>query len=491
MIAMKQILYRSTNNHAEKVNFETALLRGLAPDYGLYMVDRADIPRLDMDAIRAMRGMSYGRIAFEVLHPYLAAEIPDNALAALLDDAYREEIIPTEVQRVTEDASLMWLTKGPTYSFKDYAARFFGRVLNYFLARQGLRRVVVVATSGDTGGAVADALWGLNNVDNIVFFPRGAVSEGQRRQMTTLGRNVHAFEVNGDFDVCQALAKHLLGDQAFAEKVFGDRERLTSANSISLGRLLPQAVYPFFAYSRIAADGGPLAASVPSGNFGDMMGTVIAKAMGLPISRIICGVNENREFPDFLYSGTYTVAASRQSPSSAMIVSHPSNLARLVDFYGGRMADERDPATGSVSRPGVIGRMPDMEEMRRDLFSVSVDNPQHYRTMKEVFEKYRIILDPHGAVGWRALELYRSGGDPTEAVVYETADPGKFPCDVEKAIGIVPDLPVGMKKQACLPERSYTLREEPHAADMRRTVSPAQIKEAKEQIALIFAAGAR
>ncbi len=236
---------------------------------------------------------------------------------------------------------------------------------------------------------------------------------------------------------------------------------------------------------------GRWSASVPSGNFGDMMGTVIAKAMGLPISRIICGVNENREFPDFLYSGTYTVTASRQSPSSAMIVSHPSNLARLVDFYGGRMADERDPATGSVSRPGVIGRMPDMEEMRRDLFSVSVDNPQHYRTMKEVFEKYRIILDPHGAVGWRALELYRSGGDPTEAVVYETADPGKFPCDVEKAIGIVPDLPVGMKKQACLPERSYTLREEPHAADMRRTVSPAQIKEAKEQIALIFAAGAR
>ncbi len=168
---------------------------------------------------------------------------------------------------MTEDTSLMWLTKGPTYSFKDYAARFFGRVLNYFLERRGLRRVVVVATSGDTGGAVADALWGLNNVDNIVFFPKGAVSEGQRRQMTTLGRNVHAFEVNGDFDVCQALAKHLLGDQAFAEKVFGDRERLTSANSISLGRLLPQAVYPFFAYSRIAADGGPLVGERALGKF--------------------------------------------------------------------------------------------------------------------------------------------------------------------------------------------------------------------------------
>lgn len=491
MTAMKQILYRSTNNQAGEVNFETALLRGLAPDFGLYTVHRADIPRLEMDAIRAMRLMSYGRIALEVLRPYLTAEIPENALAALLGDAYRDDAIPTAVQRVTETTSIMWLTKGPTYSFKDYAARFFGRILNYFLERRGLRRVVIVATSGDTGGAVADALWGLSNVDNIVFFPKGAVSEGQRRQMTTLGRNVHAFEVIGDFDVCQALAKNLLGDRLFAEKAFGDRERLTSANSISLGRLLPQAVYPFFAYARIAADGRPLIASVPSGNFGDMMGTVIAKAMGLPLSRIICGVNENREFPDFLYSDTYTVTASRRSPSSAMIVSHPSNLARLVDFYGGHMADERDPATGDVVRPGVIERMPDMEEMRRDLFSVSVDNPQHYRTMKEVFEKYRIILDPHGAVGWRALELYRSGGDRTEAVVYETADPGKFPYDVEQAIGIVPALPPGVKRQARLAERIYTLTEEPHTTAGGRTASPGQIKEAKEKIALIFSAEAK
>ncbi len=491
MTVMKQIFYRSTNNRAEKADFETALLRGMAPDYGLYMVDRGDIPKLGMDAIRAMGPMSYGAIAFEVLRPYLWAEIPDAALAGLLDDAYREETIPTEVQRVTEDTSIMWLTKGPTYSFKDYAARFFGRILNYFLERRGLRRVVIVATSGDTGGAVAHALWGLSNVDNIVFFPKGAVSEGQRRQMTTLGGNVHAFEVKGDFDVCQALAKNLLGDRSFAEKAFGDADRLTSANSISLGRLLPQAVYPFFAYARVAADGRPIIASIPSGNFGDMMGTVIAKAMGLPLSRIICGVNENREFPDFLYGNTYTVSASRRSPSSAMIVSHPSNLARLVDFYGGHMVDERDPATGNVVRAGVIERMPDMEEMRRDLFSVSVDNPQHYRTMKEVFGKYRIILDPHGSVGWRAVELYRSGGDPTEAVVYETADPGKFPDDVERAIGIVPDLPPGMERQKRLPERIHTLGAEPDTAAGAHSVSPGQIREAKEKIADIFSGDRR
>ncbi len=484
---MKQILYRSTNNPAEKVNFEDGLLRGMAPDYGLYMVARQDIPQLGLDVIKGMTRMSYAEIAFQVLYPYLGTEIPEKDLAPLLDDAYREDKIPTDVQQVAEKTSIMWLTKGPTYSFKDYAARFFGRALNFFLNRRGLRRVVVVATSGDTGGAVADALWGLSNVDNIVFFPRGSISEGQRRQMTTLGRNVYAFEVNGDFDVCQALAKKLLGDRPFAKEVFRDADALTSANSISLGRLLPQAVYPFFAYSRIAADGGELLTSIPSGNFGDMMGTVIAKGMGLPVSRILCGVNENREFPDFLDSGVYTVSASKVSPSSAMIVSHPSNLARLIDFYGGHMFDERDAATGDVVRPGVIDRMPDLDEMRRDLFSIPIDNAQHYRTMKEVYDRYGVVLDPHGAVGWRTLEVYRQGGDTTPAVIYETADPGKFPEDVQAAIGITPPLPPGMQQQAGLPERIYTIASTPEAVNGQRTLSAQQVDEAKETIAGIFA----
>ncbi len=358
---MKPVLYKSTNNPDERVNFETALLRGMAPDYGLYMVPRQDIPRLNRDLIMSMDAMSYATIAFEVLFPYLQSEVSAQDLRPLLYDAYSEEKIPTRIEHVTGKSFIMWLTGGPTYSFKDYAARFFARILNYFLKKRGLRRVVVVATSGDTGGAVADALWGLDSVDNVVFFPRGSISEGQRRQMTTLGNNVYAFEVNGDFDVCQALAKGLLGNQRFAADVLGDPEILTSANSISIGRLLPQSVYPFFAYSRIARGKEGLIASVPSGNFGDMMGTVMAKAMGLPIEKIICGVNENREFPEFLETETYTVRASIKSPSSAMIVSHPSNLARLIDFYGGHMYDERDPKTGNLIRPGVIDRMPDME----------------------------------------------------------------------------------------------------------------------------------
>lgn len=480
------VFFKSTNNPKEKITFEAAFLRGLAPDYGLYTVAREDIPRLNPTEISQMRGLSYAEIAFRVLSPYLQAEVPPDTLKSLLADAYREDRIPTDINNITGKSWIIWLTKGPTYSFKDYAARFFGRMLDFFLGRNGLRRTVVVATSGDTGGAVADALHGLFNVDNIVFFPKGSISEGQRRQMTTLGGNVYAFEVNGDFDLCQALAKYLLGDRQFARDVFGADDHLTSANSISVGRLLPQAVYPFFAYSRICRGREPLIACVPSGNFGDMMGTVLAKAMGLPISRILVGVNENDEFPQFLQTGTYTIKATRNCPSSAMNVSHPSNLARLIDFYGGHLFDQRDPATGNVLCPGVISRMPDLEEMRKDLFSVSIDNEQHYRTMREVYQEFGIILDPHGAVGWRTLEIFLQSVHDQLAVVYETADPGKFPEDVEKAIGLIPELPPGMKRQANLPERIYSITERPEITPKGLYLSPRQIEEVKGKIREIF-----
>jgi threonine synthase len=484
---MKKITYYSTNNAGERINFETALLKGMASDYGLYMVARKEVPILDSETIKSMRAMSYAEIAFEVLFPYLWSEIPAEQLRLLLNDGYREDKIPTLVQHVIGGTHIMWLTHGPTYSFKDYAARFFGRSLNYFLGKRGLRRVVVVATSGDTGGAVADALLGLDSIDNIVFFPKGSISEGQRRQMTTLGGNIYAFEVNGDFDICQALAKNILGDTQFAREIFGDPERFTSANSISLGRLLPQAVYPFYAYSRLTDEkAGEFIASVPSGNFGDMMGTVVARQMGLPVKKIVCGVNENTEFPDFLSSGEYVVKSSIKSPSSAMIVSHPSNLSRLIDFYGGHLYDERDPSTGQVVRPGIIDRMPDIENMRRDIFSIGVNNPLHYETMKSVYETYGVILDPHGAVGWKSLEIFLNGHHDRPAVIYETADPGKFPEDVEKAIGIIPELPPGMKRQATLKERIYCIEANPEYTLQGLQLSNGQIEEAKAKVREIW-----
>ncbi len=483
---MANELFYSTNDKGKKVNFQTALLQGLAPDYGLYMIACKDIPKLEPETIKQMKQASYSEIAFFVLNPFLKQEIPEKDLKNLLNDAYNEEKIPTETEEVIGKTHIMWLTQGPTYSFKDYAARFFARALNYFLGKKKLKRTVIVATSGDTGGAVADALHGLDNVTNIVFFPKDSVSEAQRRQMTTLSDNIYAFSVNGDFDVCQALAKTLLGDKEFAKEIFNDAERFTSANSISLGRLLPQAVYPFFAYAKIANYPEPMIASIPSGNFGDMMGTVLAKQMGLPINKIICGVNENKEFPNFLKTGKYLVEASKNSPSSAMIVSHPSNLARLIDFYGGHMYDERDPQTKRVIKPGIIDQMPDLKEMQKDLYSIGIDNKDHYKTMKKVYNKYNVMLDPHGAVGWQSLETYLNGKHDQLAVIYETADPEKFPDDVQKAIGIIPAVPSGIEKQAQLKERIYTIENEPEYNKAGLKLSEKQINEAKLKIKEIF-----
>ncbi len=480
------ILYHSTNNRTENVSFRDALLKGIASRYGLYMMPRSAIPRLNSSDINDMGSKSYAEIAFTILFPFVSPDIKEKVFLDILKDAYNESIIPVDLQNITVETYILWLSKGPTYSFKDFAARFFGRVLNHFLDESGLKRTVIVATSGDTGGAVADALQGLSNISNIVFYPKNSISEPQRRQMTTLKKNIHAFAVNGDFDVCQEIAKNLLSDKNFAAACFDDENRFTSANSISLGRLLPQAVYPFFAYSRMNTGGKPFIASIPSGNFGDMMGTVIAKEMGLPIEKIVCGVNENREYPEFLYTGKYRVQASTWSPSTAMIVSHPSNLTRLIEFYGGHMHDERNKATKRVTTTGIIEKMPDMNEMRKDIYSVSISNKDHYETIRQVYETFGVILDPHGSVAWKSLEEYLEGRHRSPAVIYETADPGKFPEDIKKAIGITPPIPDGIDSQKSLEERIYNLSSQPYIDKTgSKRMSEEQYSEVKEKIKAI------
>lgn len=481
------INFYSTNNKREKADFKTALLKGLGSNYGLYTLERKSIPKISKRKIAAMQKMSYAQIAFEVVWPYLEGNISEKDLKVILNDAYNEKIIPTRLQHLCGLTHIMWLTNGPTYSFKDYAARFFGRILNHFLKKEKKKKVVIVATSGDTGGAVADALWLLDSIDSIIFFPKGSITKRQRRQMTTLQRNIYAFEVNGDFDVCQTLAKRILGDFFFAKKVFGDKDIFTSANSISIARFIPQAVYPFYAYSRLAKNHEPLIASVPSGNFGDMLGTVIAREMGLPISKIVCGVNENDEFPIFLETGKFVVKPSVKSPSSAMIVSNPSNFARLVDLYGGHVYDKRDKS-GKVVENGVIDKMPDINSMRSDIFSVSVKNKEHYTAIKEAYEKYDVLMEPHGAVGYRVLDAFLDGRHDKLSVIYETADPGKFPDDVKKAVGFFPKVPKRMKEQEKLKERIYSIDSAPLTMkDGSLSLSDEQLNEAKEKIREIFA----
>lgn len=477
--------FYSTNNKDSLVTFEDALLTGMPADYGLFMMDAATIPKLTRQHIAALRGKSYADIAHTILSPFLAEEFDAETLHELLKDAYNPEHIQAPLQHVNENTDILWLTHGPTCSFKDFAARFFGRTLNHFLKARGKRRLVVVATSGDTGGAIADALHKLDSVFCVVLYPAEGVSEVQRRQMTTLGDNVYAVAVQGDFDVCQALAKRLLNDVDYAARVFGDPAFITSANSISLGRLLPQIVFPFYAYSQIDVGvGEPIVLSIPSGNFGDMMGSVIAKHMGLPIEKIICGVNENKTFSDFLITGEYNVRPAVYSPSSAMIVSHPSNVIRLIDLYGGHIYDERD-TSGRVVRAGVIDIQPDMLALRRDIYSCSVDNKQHYETMRRFFADTGIIIEPHGAVGVETLQIYREQFDSrTHAVIYETADPAKFPADVVEALERAPETPAQIERQKKLPERVFTMQQAAIISPLLgKTCSDEQYQELTEHIA--------
>ncbi len=476
--------FYSTNNKETSVSFEEALLTGIPKDYGLYMMAPESIPQLKPHDITALRGKSYADVAFAVLAPFLKEDIDLVTLKTLLDDAYNPAAISAPLQKVNDNTDILWLTQGPTCSFKDFAARFFGRTLNHFLKKHGKRRLVVVATSGDTGGAIADALHNLDSVFCIALYPAQGVSEVQRRQMTTLGNNVYAIAVQGDFDVCQALAKRLLNDAAYATQTFNDAEFITSANSISVGRLIPQIVFPFYAYSQMSiADGEPIVLSIPSGNFGDMMGSMIAKHMGLPLEKVVCGVNENKVFTDFLLTGEYNMRPAVYSPSSAMVVSHPSNVIRLIDLYGGHIYDERDNE-GKVVRAGVIDIQPDMMKLRQDVYSCSVDNAKHYETMKQFYADTGIIIEPHGAVGVETLAVYREQFDSrTHAVIYETADPAKFPSDVVQALDRAPETPAQIERQKKLSERIFTMQQASIVSPLLgKTCSEEQYQELTELI---------
>jgi len=302
--------------------------------------------------------------------------------------------------------------------------------------------VILTATSGDTGSAVAHAYHGVPRVHSVVLFPIAEVSARQRKQMTTLGGNVTTLGVDGKFDDCQAMVKRAFADPDLAGI------RLSSANSINIGRLLPQAVYYLYAYVRLADVGArePIIFSVPSGNFGDLMGGVLAWRMGLPVSRMVVATNANDEVPVFLATGEYRkIVPSRVCISNAMNVGHPSNLARLVHLYGGWM-DET----------GALRETPDMDRLRCDFFAVSISDEETRAAIREVWREYRVVLEPHGAVGWAGLERYlRAPGVPGDplAVSIETAHPAKFPEEIRALLGIDPELPPSLAGIEAKPEQ--------------------------------------
>lgn len=427
--------YYSTNLRAAEVSFPQALLKGLAEDRGLYLP--RSIPRFTPAELASLKGMDYPGLAFAVLSKFLAEDIPAEDLKRLVDDAYNYAV---PLEQVTDRRYVLRLDQGPTASFKDFAARMMARLMQYYLQRENRRLLILTATSGDTGSAIANAFYGLDAIQILVLFPKAEVTARQRKQMTTLGQNIRIVGIDGKFDDCQALVKQAFNDPALAYL------NLSSANSINIGRLLPQSVYYFYAYTWLAEYPEPAIFSVPCGNFGDLMGGLIAKNMGLPVRKFIVATNSNDEFPLYLQTGEYQVISpSRNCISSAMNVGHPSNVARLIALYGGRM-DEN----------GRILQQPDLDKLREDLYGISVSDPQTSATIISAWQQFQLLLEPHGAVGWSGLETYLQE-HPEDSdllcVSLETAHPAKFPEKIRELLGFDPALPPALQDLESKPEQ--------------------------------------
>ena len=367
-------------------------------------------------------------MAYAVTKRFLSGEVSDASLRSIVRESYD---FPVPLEHVSDRVYIMRLDRGPTAAFKDFAARMMARLMQYFLKREGKQILILTATSGDTGSAVAHAFHGADNIDVVVLFPRREVTDMQRRQMTTLGGNVSCLAVDAKFDDCQRLVKQAFNDPELRGL------NLSSANSINFGRLLPQTVYYFYAYANLAREAGErVVFSVPSGNFGNLMGGVLAREMGLPVEKFVVATNENDEFPRFLASGKYKpIRPSKECISNAMNVGNPSNLARLIHMYGGFL-DEK----------GVLRKNPRLEELHKDFYSVSVSDEETRNAIKEVYDRYAMMLEPHGAVGWAGLAAYlKESGWRELSVCLETADPAKFPEEIVRVLGVTPKTPESMR----------------------------------------------
>jgi threonine synthase len=424
---MDAIKYFSTNLHSPDVEFKDALLKGQAPDKGLYMP--CEIPQINPREICEFSKYEYFQIAYEVIRRFLAGQIPDDDLLSLCRDAYNYEV---PLEQVYQKKYVMRLDQGPTASFKDFAARMMGRLMQYYLKKEKRELLILTATSGDTGSAIANAFYGLDNIKVVVLFPREEVTTRQRKQMTTLGKNIQILALDAKFDDCQALVK-----QAFADPEL-DYLSLSSANSINIGRLIPQIVYYFYAFARLRK-GNPedtIIFSVPSGNFGDMMGGMLAMKMGLPIEKFVISTNENDEFPRFVNSGDYQkIVPSVNCISSAMNVGHPSNLTRLIALYGGVMDEKGD-----------LHQKPDIAKLREDIFAISISDKETKEMIAKAWKEHNLLLEPHGAVGWSGLQRFLQDNpvydnEKQVSVSLETAHPAKFPDQIREIIGIDPELP--------------------------------------------------
>ena len=406
--------YYSTNRKAPLATLEEAVKRGLAPDRGLYMPER--IVRLPEEFFRDMGEMDFHEIAFAAASAFFGEDIPSGDLKDIVCDTLNFD---TPVVNIHDNIWALELYHGPTLAFKDVGGRFMARMLSYFVRQEKTDRktTVIVATSGDTGSAVANGFLGVEGIDVIVLYPSGKVSEIQEKQFTTLGQNITALEVDGNFDDCQRLVK-----SAFMDEDLGRTMTLTSANSINVARFLPQAFYYFNAYAQLkrAVHDSNIVFCVPSGNFGNITAGLFAWRMGLPVRRFIAANNRNDVFLEYLKTGEYTPRASVRTIANAMDVGDPSNFARILDLYG-------NSAT----------------LIRQDIAGCRYTDEEIGRTISSLHDKYGYLADPHGACGYQGLTDLLSDGET--GIFLETAHPAKFKDTVEKIIGKPVEIPERLK----------------------------------------------
>jgi len=401
--------YYSTNKIAPAVTLEEALLKGLACDNGLYMPERINV--LPKDFFEKLVEMTFSEMSFVVASAFFGGDIEETALKTIVDDTLSFE---TPLVPVRKSIYSLELFHGPTLAFKDVGACFMARLLGYFIKKQGIKNInVLVATSGDTGSAVANGFLGVDGINVYVLYPKGKVSEIQEYQFTTLGQNITALEIDGTFDDCQALVK-----SAFLDKELNEKLRLTSANSINVARFLPQAFYYFNAYSQLLQAGvkDNIVVCVPSGNFGNLTAGLFAHRMGLPVKRFIAANNENDIFLQYLLTGKYNPKPSIQTLANAMDVGDPSNFVRILDLYNHNHSDISRLISGYCCPDDFI-----------------------CQTVKSCYEETGYLLDPHGACGYRAL---LENLQPNETGVFlETAHPAKFKEIIESIINDTIEIP--------------------------------------------------
>jgi threonine synthase len=438
------MLYYSLNDPGTRVTFKEATIRGQAPDKGLYFPER--IPCLPKEFIDNIDRYSREEIAWRVISPYVGKTLTEDELRRIVAETINFDfpLIP-----ITPAVSSLELFHGPTLAFKDVGARFMSRCLGHFVRGSTGPVTVLVATSGDTGGAVASGFYGVEGVNVVILYPSGKVSSVQELQLTTLGNNITALEVNGTFDDCQRMVK-----EAFSDPILNDRLFLTSANSINVARWLPQQFYYFFAWQQWQDKQHPPVISVPSGNFGNICAGLMAWSSGLPVSHFIAACNANDVVPVYLQTGEYRTKAARPTLSNAMDVGNPSNFIRILEIFNKRLtsSDANDLAANAQSLKSILS-------------SESISDEETVATILDLYTNHHYLPDPHGAVGYLALRRYLAAHAGAKGIFLETAHPVKFYDVVEPLIGNHIPLPENVK--TLLNRKKHSIRIAPDYAQLK------------------------